>query len=337
MIAGQEDSRSIDQTASDWAARLDRGVLSAAQDAELKQWLAADPRHKGALLRAQALSLMSESAQALGPDFDPRPFEPTKQRGLSRRHLLGIGGGALAAMAGMAALTVGMPASGAEIRTGRGEMRLVPLDDGSTALLNTDSRIRILYGEKERLISLLDGEVYFSVARDEGRPFIVEVGGRRLRTAQAGFRVRKLAKAPVDILVHQGLVELPAVNPMSGQVVALGGNTHLVMADAATSLFVAERPEPISPERINRELAWRDGKLAFEGETLQQAANAFARYSETRILIPDAALAREPVTGLFTANDPAGFSRAISTIFDARLVQQDHDLILSRTAQSKKN
>lgn len=148
-MAGQEDSRSIDQTASDWAARLDRGALSAAQDAELKQWLAADPRHKGALLRAQALSLMSESAQALGPDFDPRVFEPKKQRGLSRRHLLGIGGGALAAMAGMAALTVGMPASGAEIRTGRGEMRLVPLEDGSTALLNTDSRIRILYGEKE--------------------------------------------------------------------------------------------------------------------------------------------------------------------------------------------
>jgi transmembrane sensor len=111
----------------------------------------------------------------------------------------------------------------------------------------------------------------------------------------------------------------------------------MVMANAATSLFVAERPEPISPERINRELAWRDGKLAFEGETLQQAANAFARYSETRILIPDAALAREPVTGLFTANDPAGFSRAISTIFDASLVRQDHDLILSRTAQSKKN
>lgn len=280
---------------------------------------------------------MSESAQALGPDFDPRPFEPARRRGLSRRHFLGISGGALAAMAGMAALTVGMPASGAEIRTGRGEIRLVPLGDGSTALLNTDSRIRILYGGKDRLVSLLEGEVYFSVTRDAGRPFIVDLGGRRLRTVQAGFRVRKLAKAPVDILVHQGVVELSAVNPIESQAVVLPGNTHLVMADAATSLFVAERPESISPERINRELAWRDGKLAFEGESLQQAANAFARYSETRILIPDTALAREPVTGLFTANDPVGFSRAISTIFDACLIQQNNDIILSRTALSKKN
>lgn len=336
-MAERQDSRSIDQTASEWAARMDRDALTPAENIALRHWLDADPRAKGALLRAQALSLMSQSAQALGPDFDPRPFEPAKRHNLSRRHLFGLGGGAVAAIAGIAALGIGMPASGAEIRTGLGEMRLVPLEDGSTALLNTDSRIRIHYGRTERRVSLLDGEVYFSVARDAARPFIVEVGNRRLRTAQAGFRVRKLARAPVDILVHQGLVELPKANPLSGEALDLPANTHMVMADGASSLFTSERPEPVTPEHINRELAWREGKLAFEGETLQQAANAFARYSDTRILIPDATLAREPVTGLFTANDPAGFSRAISTIFDARLVQQDHGLILTRGHLAKKN
>jgi transmembrane sensor len=78
-----------------------------------------------------------------------------------------------------------------------------------------------------------------------------------------------------------------------------------------------------SPPRSiwSRELAWREGKIAFEGERLDQAAAQFARYSRTRIAIPDPALAAEPVSGLFAAADPVGFSRAVAAIFDAKLDQ----------------
>jgi transmembrane sensor len=65
------------------------------------------------------------------------------------------------------------------ISTERGEIRLAPLKDGSTVLLNTQTRIRVRYSEGERRVTLLKGEAYFSVARDEKRPFIVEVDGRR--------------------------------------------------------------------------------------------------------------------------------------------------------------
>jgi len=57
-------------------------------------------------------------------------------------------------------------------------------------------------------------------------------------------------------------------------------------------------------------LAWKDGRLAFEGETLAQAASEFARYSDTRIVIDDPALAHEAITGLYQSNDPVGFARA---------------------------
>jgi transmembrane sensor len=71
-----------------------------------------------------------------------------------------------------------------------------------------------------------------------------------------------------------------------------------------------------------------------EGESLREAARAFARYSDTRIEIPDAALAREPVAGLFAANDPVGFSRAIARVFDARLDQKGDLVVLSRPSAS---
>ncbi|UIJ46978.1 FecR domain-containing protein [Sphingomonas cannabina] len=320
-MAERETSRDIDRAASEWTARLDRGPLTPEEDAAFQAWLGGDPRSRGALLRAQALSIMSESARALGPRFDPSAFEEPKRPAaarLSRRQALTWTGGTVAVLASLVALGVGMPASGAVISTGRGEIRLVPLKDGSTVLLNTESSVRVRFDEGERLVTLLRGEAYFSVARDERRPFIVEVDGRRLHTTQAGFRVRKLDADPVDILVQRGQVDLAAL--------ALTANTRLTLVDST------ERPQPITPEAVTRELAWRDGKLAFEGETLKQAADSFARYSDTRILIGDPGLAREPVTGLFAANDPVGFSRAIARVFDARLEQRGDDVVLTRRA-----
>lgn len=326
-MAERETSRDIDQAASDWAARLDRGPLTPNEETAFEAWRDGDPRRKGALLRAQALSVMSESAQALGPDFDPAAFEEPKPAppGTSRRKLLSWGGGAMVA-ATLLALGLNIPTAGAVIRTGRGEIRLVPLKDGSTVLLNTSSAIRLKDDADPRFVTLIEGEAYFSVARDEKQPFIVEVDGRRLRTRQAGFRIRKLAGKPVDVLVDRGQVDLAARDPaVSASAAVLTPNTRLTIA-------ASERPQPIAPETVTRELAWREGKLAFEGETLGEAAEIFVRYSDIRIEIRDPALAREPVTGLFAANDPAGFSRAAARVFDARLEQQPDRVVLSRDA-----
>jgi transmembrane sensor len=323
-MAERETSRDIDRAASDWTARLDRGPLTPEGDDAFQAWLRGDPRRKGALLRARAVSLMSESAQALGPGFDPVAFEAagrSRSAGLSRRQALTWTGG-VAAAAVVAALGVGVSAAGAVISTARGEIRLAPLKDGSTVLLNTETRIRVRYSRGERRVTLLKGEAYFAVARDEARPFVVEVDGRRLSTAQAGFRVRKLEADPVDVLVNQGQVDVAI--PFASSV-ALKSNTRLVLSGPA-------QPQPVGPEAVTRDLAWRDGKLAFEGETLGQAATAFARYSDTRIQIRDPALAREPVTGLFAANDPAGFSRAIARVFEARVEQDGDRVVLTRDA-----
>jgi transmembrane sensor len=332
-MAERDTSRDIDRAASEWTARLDRGPLTPEGDAAFQAWLKGDPRHKGAMLRAQALSLMSESAQALGSHFDPHPFEAPKRSplaGVSRRQALAWSGGAVTAS--LAALAVGLPAAaGTVVSTERGEIRLVPLKDGSTVLLNTESSIRVKYDKGQRFVRLLKGEAYFSVARNETRPFIVEVNGRQLRTVQAGFRVRKLDADPVDVLVNQGQVEVSAPPQAAvATIVALKANTRLILPELINGRLAAEYPQLLAPDVVARELAWRDGKLAFEGETLKQAADAFARYSGTRIEIRDADLAREPVTGLFAANDPVGFSRAIARVFDARLEQDGDNVVLTR-------
>jgi len=234
----------------------------------------------------------------------------------------GAGG---AAAASLAVLGVGVPAAGA-ITTGLGEVRLVTLDDGSTVMLNTQSSVRVHYSDDARRVELRYGEAYFTILRDLRRPFFVDVTGVPVCATRAAFRVRKLEGKPVDILVDQGGVALGASRP-----ILMPANTRLILPPGATG-GAAPRPQPISPDLVSRQLAWREGKIAFEGEPLDQAAAEFARYSKTRIEIRDPALAGEPVTGLFAASDPVGFSRAVAVVFGARLEQRRDAVVLSRAA-----
>ena len=329
MTTRRETSRDIDDQAAAWVARHDRGPLTGEEAAALDAWLDGDPRRRGAMLRANAFAMLSESARALGPRFDPQHFsqdESRPDRNISRRKMLGWAGVGCAAAAS-ATLGIVLPAAGA-IRTDLGEVRLVTLDDGSTVMLNTSTSVRVRYSDSERRIELLEGEAFFTAIRGS-RPFVVDAGVARLATFFAAFRIRALDTAPIDILVDHGGIALRAPGVMAPVTMRTG--TRLTFPENGAP---AAMPAPLAVDSdlLSRELAWREGKIAFEGERLDQAAAAFARYSNTRIEIADPALAREPVTGLFAAGDPAGFGHAVATIFGARVEQRGNVVRLYRAA-----
>jgi len=327
-MAERETSRYIDETAADWIARLDRGPLSEEETRALDAWLEGDPRRRGALLRANAVSMASESARALGPQFDPDKFggsQPPAGGEISRRKALSWIGAGGAAIAAVAAFGISMPA--AAITTGLGEVRLVTLDDGSTVMLNTQTSVRVRYSDAERRVELLDGEAFFTILRDPRRAFLVDVGDTRLRVNEGAFRVRKLAERPLDILVDRGGVSLGLKGAPAP--VLLQANSRLVLP-LATPGAALPAPQPVTPDLLTRELAWREGKIAFEGERLDQAVAEFARYSNLRIEIRDPSLAGEPVTGFFSASDPVGFAHAVAGVFDARAELRGNTVILTR-------
>lgn len=326
-MAERDTSQAIDDAAANWVAREDRAPLSAADQQALRVWLDGDSRRPGAYLRARAMVMRSRSAGALGPQYDPAYFTVTRPVA-SRRSVLAWSGAA--ASVGVAALLgVGLTSPKAHA-TARGELRLVPLEDGSTVMLNTATRLDVKYDKAGRRIRLTGGEADFSVLADPQRPFIVEAGERRLSVARdSAFRVRKLKGQPLDILVHQGWVTLEG--RAEGAPLLLGPNTRLELTSAGDST----RPQAVPPTEVDRELAWRAGKIAFEGETLAQAAQAFARYSDIRILVEDPDLAAEPITGLFAANDPVGFSTAAASVFNAVVERRDRTVVIRRAEPIK--
>lgn len=312
-------SRQLDDQAAAWVVRRDRGDLSNADHAAFETWMATDTRAAGALLRAEAVMLDAASAQALGRQFDHSQFR-AETVGLSRRRILSWGGAAAASVAAGGVL-LSMATAGDAQATAVGEVRLVPLSDGSTVTLNTNSRAVIRLHKDLREIEMTRGEAYFSIARDLERPFVVKMGGRSLRSGGGAFSVRRLDAGRCEIVVQSGELLLDR----QGSDLPVKANARVTLDQEGATHVAA-----LAGRDIDRALAWREGKIAFEGESLEEAAALFARYGGPRIIIPDSELAREPITGLFAANDPAGFSRTAALAFGARVEKSREGLVMVR-------
>lgn len=310
-------SEQVYDEAAYWAARVDAGALPAGDQAIFDRWLAADVRHYGAFAQASAL---------LTPIPKPAPMRLIEPVRTPRRHFL-VGGGIAAAL--LAVVGVRNYAKwflGEDhYRTQIGEMRVIPLSDGSVVTLNTNSEIVVRYSQSQRLIELAHGEALFDVAKNKLRPFIVQTGTALVRAVGTSFSVKVLPNQPVQVLVREGIVEVKRPGVPVAPVVLVGMNNRAIAPQDAPITA-----KPVETAEVGRELAWRVGRLAFHGETLAQAAAEFARYSDVRIQIDDPEVANQKVTGLFVSTDPVGFANAVAVSFDLHTEITDSQIRITR-------
>jgi transmembrane sensor len=318
----RKTAHEIDVEAAEWAARVDTGPLCQERELALQQWLASDPRCLGAFGRMRAIALASERACALGSNFDPSDFALAP----SRRRVL------LAGSAVAATMLVGVVGGWAvwhnlgRFRTIKGEVKVIALKDGSVVTLNTASEIVVNYSEQQRSVELIRGEALFEVAKNCARPFIVAAGDTSVRVVGTSFTVRRLDNMPVQVLVRKGTVEVFKPTLEDIPPVRISANTRAVT--------VAESPKvaatPVGDVELRREMAWQDGHIAFEGQTIEQAAAEFARYSDIKIVITDRKLAHEEIAGLYRANDPVGFAKSIAVSLNAHVQVGEGEVRLTR-------
>ena len=317
-------AQQIDAEAAEWAARMDRGPLDAELEHQFHAWMNADARCMGAYGRMRAIALTTERARALGPDFDPAAFASVA--GFPRRRMLQMGGAiAATALVGLAGPWQMLRLRG-RFATGKGETKVVALKDGSVVTLNTASEIRVSYSDTLRGVELVQGEALFDVARNKTRPFVVIAGDTNVRAVGTSFTVRRLEASPVQVLVREGTVEVSKPETDAAPV-RLSANS---MAEAPLARGAEIAARAVLPAQLHRQLAWQTGQIAFEGETLAQAAAEFARYSDTRIVIDDPVLAREEIAGLFKATDPVGFAQTIALSLNAHARIGEGEVRLAR-------
>lgn len=307
----------IDELAADWVARVDREALPVHEAETLAAWLAEDSRHLGAYARARAVFLHFDRASALGGGFDANAFERCthKTDQASRRWFLRAAGGAVvAAAAGVAGVAI-LNNPVRHFTTRLGEVLRLSLEDGSSITLNSASAIKVEFQRARRMVQLFRGEALFDVAKDVLRPFVVEVGGDRVVAVGTSFSVQHAISGIVEVLVQEGSVEFAhGVDSGWEQSVRVVANSVALASDSAHI-----EVKPLQTIEVSRRLAWREGMISFDGDTLAQAADQFARYSDIRIVIDDPSIAARSVVGLYSAGNPEGFARAVAMSMDLRV------------------
>lgn len=308
---------SAEDIATIWALRH---PLNAAEQMDLDAWLAEDGRNAGILLRAQAaLSLIGD---ALAPDAVAKQ----EDRFWSRRRWIatGIGGALAAGIAGIVALP---RLWGEHVSTARGEIRRLPLADGSVATIDSGSDLSVDLDQESRRVTLAKGQAWFQVAKDRKRPFVVDAGLAQARAIGTAFSVSRTDRG-VQIAVTEGTVAAWARD---------GGGTMTILKAGDFATFEHGNLSPVTgnaPAAIERSLAWRTGDIALEGETLRDAVARFNRYNAQQLVIADPSIAGERLVGLFRIDNPGGFARTLAVSLDVAVTVTSDEIRLTRKKEN---
>lgn len=282
-----------------WIARLEADDCTADDEVAFEKWLSEDSSHEqafkelqniwgdiGALGRAARQGGHSQAAQ-LAANEGPRPASRNWIRwGMAAAATI------LLAVASLPVVTEKIAPQN-HYQTATGEQKIIKLADGSTADLNTDTKLSVDYTPSARIIRLDKGEALFNVAHDKTRPFTVYTEGGAITAVGTSFNVRN-RHGKVSVTVLEGTIEV-AKAAKSRRVTV--GQT---ISYANTALSATRKA---STQEIQRTEGWQKGRLVFDGMRLDDIVEEMNAYLPGHIVIMDEHLAGLEGGGVFKLGD----------------------------------
>lgn len=175
------------------------------------------------------------------------------------------------------------------------EQRSIVLTDGSSVELNTRSRIRVRFTDRERVVQLLEGQALFRVKKDPSRPFVVSSGDVRVRAVGTEFDVYRHKDRTIVTVIEGRVAVLPVNSDVTPIDVLSAGQSNVSARGSIGAPRLAD---------VNAATAWVQRRLMFQKTSLGEVVEEFNRYNMRELRIEDAGLAAFLVSGTFASTDP---------------------------------
>ncbi len=293
------------EAAAYWFARVHSGSFTLVERERFTQWRRASPRNEQEYRALdeiwQVTSLLPEDdlrELLQAPQSAPQPW------GARRRWLIGAGSVCTAAVVGgvLYGQMVQAPDYVVRYATAYGERRTQALPDGSKIEMNVATELVVRYYARRRTVEMVNGEATFEVTSTPDRPFIVDAGRVGVRVTGTVFNVRR-EQERVWVAVQAGSVEVSARH---------GWPRDRIMLTAG----MLTRLQPGSPVSVDQTdvaalTAWRQGKVVFRDQPLEDVVNEMNRYLLQPLRLTDSRLKRLPVAGVFSIQEVDGFLQAL--------------------------
>lgn len=307
----------------DWVLRLRDDKASPEDLSAWLEWYEADERNKVAFEEMQALWRQTgrlDVQQLLNSEVNEPQVAPAH---ISLGKALSWGRG-LALAASLAVFAIGAVvylASGKDPNTiaagdGLAVVRQEHLPDGSRVELASRSSVSVRYTKHERVLEMKTGEAFFSVAPHPERPFIVKIGGLRVRALGTAFNIRQAGRRTV-VTVTEGKVrvDVPArlfESDRSASAVTVSAGNQLMWPDrGAKPVLTAMEP--------GRALSWKSGRLEYLNEPLAAVIADLNRYSAHPAVLGDEQAGEILFTGAVLTDATEHWLRAIPDVFPLKV------------------
>ena len=168
------------------------------------------------------------------------------------------------------------------------------LGDGTKVWLNHGSKLKypFTFNGKNRKV-FLTGEAYFEVAHNKEIPFIVGTNSVEVKATGTTFNV---SAYPDDDMVETTLVE--------GKVVLYRNCSNQEMKSLIPGECLKynynKKVFTVESENTNRYTAWKDGRLVFRNDSLQQITKKLARWFNVEVVITNKRVKEFTYTATFT-------------------------------------
>ena len=263
-------------------------------------WLASSARNKESFLKikkywdAEIVGMKLQNPEATYNKLLDRIQKAERKNIVRRLWIRYAGAAAIAIIIGITGYWIGgkkniVPIQYYSYITGN-SVSSFELPDGTEISLNKNSTLSYssLYGEKVREVSL-EGEGYFSVAKDKAKAFIVELNGSKISVLGTVFNVKNYSKENVTTTT---LVEGSIRFEIPEQQILLKPHQQLVFNKSENKIGI----ENVSTDLIT---AWKSHLIKYKSISFQEFLDILKDRYTVDIVLSNEILGQQKVTGSF--------------------------------------
>jgi ferric-dicitrate binding protein FerR (iron transport regulator) len=180
----------------------------------------------------------------------------------------------------------------AEIECPMGARIKFHLPDGTVGYLNSGSRLRYpVRFIQERNVELI-GEAYFEVAHNKHMPFHVNTKNLDIMDVGTNFDViANEDEKTEEVILQSGEVDISSKN---------GERLAVLKPNEQLTLNTEKRFFTKNSVDASQYSSWKDGKLVFRNENMQQVASRLSRWYNAEVLVADPKLDNYTFHATFT-------------------------------------
>jgi len=182
-----------------------------------------------------------------------------------------------------------------EISSPAGVRSQVVLPDGSNVWLNAESTIkfRVPFDKASREVSL-SGEAFFDVRKNPNFPFVVKSGKVNISVLGTRFNCRAYeTEKNMEVVLAEGKIRLDNTAGQTGKEFFMKPNDRVVIDKASYNVT------SITNEKIDKYIAWHNGKLVFDDTLMPEVAAQIGRFYGVEVRIEDSILNSYRITTTF--------------------------------------